>query len=124
MSDEITFGKQLHDLREERHLTVCELARRLGKPHHMISNYESGKKKPGVRVLKEIARELGVRYLDLERFLLAQVPDGRAADFVQEEAVQLKLPFEEDYAARITCQRVGTQTLLTLAVGKTRRTAF
>ena len=123
MFDMATLGKQLRDLREQKGLGVRELARRLRKSHAQILKYENGAMEPRVHVLAEIAGELGMRYLDLVGFLLPQVPNGRVADFVQEKAVQLELPFEEDYAARIDCHRVGPQLVFTLAIGKTRKLA-
>lgn len=55
------FGRKLHDLRRKRGLTLQELAESLGyKAHGHISELESGKKKPTVDFVLQVARFFGV----------------------------------------------------------------
>jgi len=131
----VNLGNQLRELREKKGWGTREFARRLRKPHSMISNYENGNAKPTIRVLAEIARELGVNFLDLENFLLGQLPEEQPADTYEVKAVQLELPFEavsdlwealepsRDPEAKITCKRVGTQLVVTAEVKRKRKAA-
>ncbi len=51
------FGRKLHDLRRKRGMTLQQLAEELGyKAHGHISELESGKKKPTVEFVLQVAR--------------------------------------------------------------------
>ena len=132
--DMVTLGNQLRELREQKGWGVREFARLLRKNHPLILKYENGEaKQPTLLILAEIARALGMRFFDLEKFLLTQLPEEKAADVVEEKTIQLKLPFEPaselwkaldpsgDAVAKITCKRVRTQLVITAAVKRTRK---
>lgn len=55
------FGEKLRTLREQRGLTLRELAEALGYPSHgYIGNLESGRRKPTLEMALKIARFFGV----------------------------------------------------------------
>ena len=116
-------GKQLRELREEKNLTPRRLAELVNEehPNHpLILKYEKGMhEKPTLKALADIARALGVRYFDLQEFLLRQMPDEEAPEFYEEKAFQFELPFEA--VARISCKRVGDKLEVKAAVLKKKK---
>ena len=62
---ELTIGRKLRELREERHLTQQEMAGRAGVPRTYISRIENARLLPGPVMLFRIADALAVAILDL-----------------------------------------------------------
>lgn len=62
---ELTIGRKLRELREERHLTQQDMAGRAGVPRTYISRIENARLLPGPPMLHRIADALGVALLDL-----------------------------------------------------------
>lgn len=58
------FSKNLKYYRLKNSLSKKELAERVNVSSMAITNYESGSRKPSMEVLKQLARELGVRVAD------------------------------------------------------------
>ena len=58
--DEKYFGINLYRIRNEKGLTIEELAERIGKTPRLISYYESSQKFPGLKTLIKIATVLEV----------------------------------------------------------------
>lgn len=56
----IPFGEILRKLRNERHLTQVQLAKRVGVSDSTIALYETGERLPSLHSLIEIARVFGV----------------------------------------------------------------
>ena len=76
-------GEQLRQARQQRGLTLRELAQRLGVSPSMISQIETGRASPSVSTLYALATELGVSLDDLlfndRRASVAPAQDGPAA---------------------------------------------
>ena len=62
---ELTIGRKLRELREERHLTQQEMAGKAGVPRTYISRIENARLLPGPVMLGRIANALAVAILDL-----------------------------------------------------------
>lgn len=62
---EITIGRKLRELREERHLTQQDMAAKAGVPRTYISRIENARLLPGPVMLNRISDALGVAILDL-----------------------------------------------------------
>jgi transcriptional regulator with XRE-family HTH domain len=62
---EVTIGRKLRDLREERHLTQQDMAAKAGVPRTYISRIENARLLPGPVMLNRISDALGVAILDL-----------------------------------------------------------
>ena len=62
---ELTIGRKLRELREERHLTQQEMAGKAGVPRTYISRIENARLLPGPVMLHRIADALAVAILDL-----------------------------------------------------------
>lgn len=62
---ELTIGRKLRDLREERHLTQQDMAAKAGVPRTYISRIENARLLPGPVMLQRIADALAVTILDL-----------------------------------------------------------
>ncbi len=62
---ELTIGRKLRELREQRHLTQQEMAGRAGVPRTYISRIENARLLPGPVMLHRIADALAVTILDL-----------------------------------------------------------
>jgi transcriptional regulator with XRE-family HTH domain len=62
---ELTIGRKLRELREERHLTQQEMAGKAGVPRTYISRIENSRLLPGPVMLHRIADALAVAILDL-----------------------------------------------------------
>jgi transcriptional regulator with XRE-family HTH domain len=62
---EITIGRKLRELREERHLTQQDMATKAGVPRTYISRIENARLLPGPVMLNRISDALGVAILDL-----------------------------------------------------------
>ncbi|HEY8435897.1 MAG TPA: XRE family transcriptional regulator [Haloplasmataceae bacterium] len=60
-----TIGKRLKQLREERQLTLRQLAQVAHVSHSFISDIEQGRSNPSIETLKALARALGVSLTDL-----------------------------------------------------------
>ena len=72
---ELTIGRKLRELREQRSLTQQEMAGRAGVPRTYISRIENARLLPGPTMLQRIAEALAVEILDL----LPQSKNGIAA---------------------------------------------
>ena len=62
---ELTIGRKLRDLRDQRHLTQQEMASKAGVPRTYISRIENARLLPGPVMLHRIADALQVEILDL-----------------------------------------------------------
>ena len=62
---ELTIGRKLRELREERHLTQQDMAGKAGVPRTYISRIENARLLPGPVMLQRIADALSVAILDL-----------------------------------------------------------
>jgi transcriptional regulator with XRE-family HTH domain len=62
---ELTIGRKLRELREQRHLTQQEMAGKAGVPRTYISRIENARLLPGPVMLQRIADALAVAILDL-----------------------------------------------------------
>ena len=62
---ELTIGRKLRELREQRHLTQQEMAGKAGVPRTYISRIENARLLPGPLMLRRIADALAVEILDL-----------------------------------------------------------
>ena len=62
---ELTIGRKLRELREQRHLTQQEMAGKAGVPRTYISRIENARLLPGPVMLLRIADALSVTILDL-----------------------------------------------------------
>jgi len=54
-----TLGKKIRELREEKDLSLRELARKLGVTAAFLSDIELGRRYPSDKVLSDMAKELG-----------------------------------------------------------------
>ena len=74
---ELTIGRKLRELREERHLTQQEMAGKAGVPRTYISRIENARLLPGPVMLQRIADALSVAILDLlpQNKVGSSVPD-------------------------------------------------
>jgi len=69
------FGEKLQALRQERGLTIRELAKELGySAHGHLTSVETGKREPSLDIIRRVARYFGVSY----DWLLAE--DDAASD--------------------------------------------
>ena len=59
------YSVNLTELRKEKKLTVCELARQVGTTEASISRYETGSRKLPVEMAKKIAEVLKVKWWKL-----------------------------------------------------------
>ena len=78
---ELTIGRKLRELREERHLTQQEMAGKAGVPRTYISRIENARLLPGPVMLLRIADALAVAILDL----LPQTRSGIAGPDMADE---------------------------------------
>src|SRR3970282_2127619 len=62
---ELTIGRKLRELREERHLTQQEMAGKAGVPRTHISRIENARLLPGPVMLHRLADALAVEILEL-----------------------------------------------------------
>ena len=62
---ELTIGRRLRELREQRHLTQQDMAGRAGVPRTYISRIENARLLPGPLMLNRIASALDVAILEL-----------------------------------------------------------
>ena len=62
---ELTIGRRLRELREQRHLTQQDMAGRAGVPRTYISRIENARLLPGPMMLNRIAGALDVAILEL-----------------------------------------------------------
>jgi transcriptional regulator with XRE-family HTH domain len=62
---ELTIGRKLRELRDQRHLTQQEMASKAGVPRTYISRIENARLLPGPVMLRRIADALQVEILDL-----------------------------------------------------------
>ena len=62
---ELTIGRKLRELREQRHLTQHDMAARAGVPRTYISRIENARLLPGPLMLGRIASALDVAILEL-----------------------------------------------------------
>lgn len=91
---EETFGSRLHKIRKEKDLSQAELAEKIGyKRSGSISNIESDKTPPDVRILTRIAEVLEV---DLHWLITGQPSPSKT------EAVKQLMPFATAHLSEIT----------------------
>jgi transcriptional regulator with XRE-family HTH domain len=64
-AQELTIGRKLRELRDERHLTQQQMASKAGVPRTYISRIENSRLLPGPIMLRRIADALEVAILDL-----------------------------------------------------------
>ncbi len=62
---ELTIGRKLRELRDQRHLTQQDMADKAGVPRTYISRIENARLLPGPVMLRRIAEALQVEILDL-----------------------------------------------------------
>jgi transcriptional regulator with XRE-family HTH domain len=62
---ELTIGRKLRELRDQRHLTQQDMAAKAGVPRTYISRIENARLLPGPVMLRRIADALQVEILDL-----------------------------------------------------------
>ncbi len=95
----MTIGQKIRKLRRERDWTQAELGERAGINYRNITRYESGKLRPGLKVLRKLAAALEV---PLDDFMEAQeqaAPAGlRDPELLQHFRDVEQMP-EEDRAA-------------------------
>ena len=60
-----TLGQRIRELREERDISLREVAKRLGVTAAFLSDIELGRRYPSDKVLSDLARELGTSLEDL-----------------------------------------------------------
>lgn len=61
-------GQRIRELRDERDLSLRELAKRVGRSPAFLSDIELGRRFPSPDVLSDIAGTLGVSVQDLEKY--------------------------------------------------------
>lgn len=64
----ISLGQRLRVLREEKDLSLRELARRIDKSAAFLSDIELGRRFPSAEVLRDLARVLGTTEKDLRSY--------------------------------------------------------
>jgi transcriptional regulator with XRE-family HTH domain len=82
----------IHEARLRADLSQRELARRAGTSQAVISDYENGKRDPGIGHLRDILRAAGFD-LDLK---LNQLPDKATAEIPEELWLAVDDPTEND----------------------------
>jgi transcriptional regulator with XRE-family HTH domain len=80
LSIEDDIGRRLRARREERNVSLRELARRLGISPSAISQFETGKSRPSVSTLYAIVSELGISLDELFSGIPSEPSDTRAAE--------------------------------------------
>ena len=63
-----TFGSTLRKLREEKDISLRELAKRIGVSGAFLSDIELGRRFPSADKLELIAKEIGVSIEDLKKY--------------------------------------------------------
>ena len=71
-----TLGQRIRELREERDVSLRELAKRLGVSAPFLSDVELGRRNPTDKILLSIAKELGVSVIDLKAYDTRPPVDG------------------------------------------------
>jgi transcriptional regulator with XRE-family HTH domain len=83
---ELTIGRKLRELRDQRHLTQQDMAVKAGVPRTYISRIENARLLPGPVMLRRIAVALNVEILDLlPRHKLGEMQDSAPAMSATEE---------------------------------------
>jgi transcriptional regulator with XRE-family HTH domain len=62
----MTLGQRIRQLRDERDLSLREFASQVGCSAPFISDIELGRRNPSEKVLKDIAKALGVNFEELK----------------------------------------------------------
>jgi hypothetical protein len=63
-----TLGQKIRELREEKDLSLRELAKKLGVTAAFLSDIELGRRYPSDKVLSDMAKELGTSFEDLHNY--------------------------------------------------------
>ena len=66
--NKVTFGSRLRQLREEKNVSLRELAKRIGVSGAFLSDIELGRRFPATDKLELIAKELGVSIEELKEY--------------------------------------------------------
>lgn len=66
--NEISFGSKLRQLREEKSISLRELAKRVGVSGAFLSDIELGRRFPASEKLNLIAKEVGVNVEELKQY--------------------------------------------------------
>jgi len=109
----MNLGERIRELRDNRDLSLRELAAKLGCSAPFISDVELGRRYPSEKVLKDMARVLGVEFDDLKAY------DTRPPV----EEMKQRIAADPRYAIAfrtVISQNVSAQELLDLANRKTR----
>ncbi|WP_018291655.1 helix-turn-helix domain-containing protein [Verrucomicrobium sp. 3C] len=64
----MTLGQRIRELRDQRDLSLRELASRIGCSAPFLSDIELGRRYPSEKVLKDIADQLGEKIEELKAF--------------------------------------------------------
>ncbi len=83
-------GSKLKELREEKNLTVKQLAERSGCTTSMISQIEHGKSDPSISMLKKLAGALETNIVDF--FIDPNIINEEFLHVKPEERIDIKLP--------------------------------
>ena len=84
-ADLLTIGRRLRHLREQQHLTLAELGRKVGCTASHLSTIENGRREPRLRLLHDLAATLAVPVGEL---LEPEPPSRRAALEINLERAQ------------------------------------
>ena len=63
-----SLGQRIRVLRDEKDISLRELAKRLGISATFLSDIELGRRYPSKKVLHELAKQLGVKPAELKRY--------------------------------------------------------
>ncbi|NJK90498.1 MAG: helix-turn-helix domain-containing protein [Blastochloris sp.] len=66
--DKISFGSKLRQLREEKNISLRELAKRIGVSGAFLSDIELGRRFPSADKLEFLAKEIGVPAEELKQY--------------------------------------------------------
>src|SRR5690554_4770987 len=75
MSDSLTIGKRIRQLRTSRGMTLDDLGAAIGRAASQVSVLENGKREPRLSDLQTVSKALGVT---LDELLKPQAPSKRA----------------------------------------------
>jgi transcriptional regulator with XRE-family HTH domain len=107
-------GRRLRALREERELSLRELARRLGISASAISQFETGKSQPSVSTLYAIVSELGI---SLDELFSGIGGDQATAEPASTPARRVEAPPPPSGSEEQHVQRAGARQAINLETG-------